>query len=303
MFNKHWILQDSEQGGEGGGSGGGSGDPAPADSAPAAEGAPSNPSPDTTVPGTAPAEPTAPIKPASALARANEDTSAKFFHSPEKHRVLKEDGSLDVEATLANTAKAYGSLEKQLGASKGAPPNAPGDYKIEAPEALKDVFQPEDAGFQTFLTEAHKAGMSQHQVDTVMKAYFDWVPKIVSGAVELSVEECNTALAERWPDPAEARRNYVNADRALKAFAGEGYGELEAEFGNNPKFIALMAEIGKQLREDRPPGGAAPGGSGRSQLDIVKDLSSPDAAVREKAQLEMQKFSEGRAKEIGPLRP
>lgn len=163
---------------------------------------------------------------------------------------MQADGTLDLEASARKNAEAYQGLEKRLGAG-GAPPPSPGEYVIAAPEAMKDAFQPEDPGFKEFLTAAHASGMTQKQLDAAMGAFFNWAPKLVEAQQTFDAETCVTQLREVWTDQKEYSQNFAAADRALKTYAGERYGKLAEKFGNDPDAIWLLANFGKELREDR----------------------------------------------------
>lgn len=162
------------------------------------------------------------------------------------------DGNLDLDATLRKNADAYVALEKRLGSSDVPPPSA-GEYKITAPEALKDAFQPEDSGFKEFLTKAHAAGMTQKQMDATMEAFFSVAPKLVMGARQLDADGCVAALQKVWDTPEGLTTGFRAADRALAAFGGERADALRTKYGNDPDILWFAAQIGAQLAEDRAP--------------------------------------------------
>ena len=249
-FAARWLVQDAADGGSGGGG-------APA-AAPVAAPAPNA----LQSQGEAPVAAGTAAKPASALQAATTPPEEKFFGLPEKLRVMKADGSLDLEASAKRSAESYAQLERQMGAAGGPPPQSPGDYKIAAPEHLKDLFQPEDQGFREFLTEAHKMGMSQKQLDAAMAHYFKSAEKLVAGAAQLSTDECMAELGKVWTDPQESASNFQAAARAFRAFGGERAAAIMDRYGNDPDAIWLMAQVGKSLREDPAP--AAPGAQERS---------------------------------------
>lgn len=286
MFGRQrWVVQDAESGAEGGNGGGGgeAATPAPADaSAPASAPAAATPA-------------TAAQAPASVLAKANEDEAAKYHHTPEKYRVFGEDGAFDLAATLEKTAKAHADLETRMGKAGGTVPNAPGDYALNLPDTLADTFDQEDPGLREFLTEAHKAGFTQKQIDVAMAAFGNTVTKVIGGERELQAEECTARLSEEWADPAERGQHMRAAYRALKAFTGERFADFERDYGNDPGVIWLMAQVGAQMNEDTMPGNAGASVGSRSMADVVKDLGSADAGVRAKAEAEYKKITEAMA--------
>lgn len=283
-----WVLRDGETGGESGGGGGGDPAASPPAAAPAGE----------SQGGAAPAPVAAGPAPASALDRALQDQTKQFHGTPEKYRVMREDGSLDVEATLTKTAEAYTSLERRFGAQDGPPPASPGDYKITLPDDLASRFDTADPGMQEFMTDAHAAGMSQRQMDVVMKHYGQHIDKLAAGLIETDQEACIAKLAEVWTDPRESSRNYTNAFRALQAYGGERAEVLKAKFGNDPDGIWMLAQIGAQMREDSPPDqpGLPDGGlSSKSDADLVADMASKDKAVAAAASAEHLRRAQAKA--------
>lgn len=192
-------------------------------------------------------------------APAAEPTLADRF--PEKYRVLKEDGSLDLDASTGKLLGGYGELSKRFG-SGDVPPAAPGDYKVNVPEAmqeaLKDWKPGEDQQLQAALGDFHKAGMSQAQVDAVMARYFEMAPRLAQAATiltpEQQVEKATTELQGIWKDEASFKQNVQYAHRAALAFgakAGLSFEQIEESgLGNNPAFVRILAAIGPELGED-----------------------------------------------------
>lgn len=179
---------------------------------------------------------------------------------PEKLRVMKEDGSLDMDASSRKLAEAYGNLEKRFGAGD-APPKEVGEYKVAVPDALKEVFDPaKDEGLQGFLADAHKAGLNQAQLDLVMGKYFDLAPKLAAGAVQLDAKAATEELKKTWATEADFNRNVRNAFNGASAIAqkaGIDINEvMNGPLGNSPQFLRLMAAIGPEFQEDRAPGAA-----------------------------------------------
>ncbi|WKB53016.1 hypothetical protein [Eleftheria terrae] len=179
---------------------------------------------------------------------------------PEKYRVTGADGKLDIEATLAKVEEGRANLEKRLG-SGDVRPAAVTDYKVNVPQAmadqLKDWNQAEDQLLQGFLADAHKAGMTQSQVDLVMGKYFDMVPKLAAAGQQLTpdqqAEKTAAELKQVWKDDATFDQNVAHAYRAANHFAakaGLSYDEIDAAMGNNPAFLRMMAALGPELAED-----------------------------------------------------
>lgn len=216
----------------------------------------------TTAPDAPPAAPAAPAAAPSLLAdgaKAPTDQPAEFI--PEKHRIMKEDGSLDLDASSRKLAEAYGSLEKRFG-SGDAPPKDASEYKVAVPDALKEVFDPaKDEGLQGFLKDAHAAGLNQAQVDMVMSKYFDMAPKLAAGAAQLDAKAATEELQKTWATEADFKRNVRNAYTGANVAAqraGIDINEImNGPLGNNPQFLRLMAAIGPEFQEDQAPGAAS----------------------------------------------
>lgn len=179
---------------------------------------------------------------------------------PEKHRVMQADGTLDVPATLAKNAEAYAALEKRLG-SGDAPPATVADYKLTVPETFKESFKADDPGFKEYLAQMHAAGATQKQVDASMASFFNWAPKMIEAQQQYDIESCNGKLREVWKDDATFNGEWQSAIRAMKTFTGDQFDEFAGELGNNPRFVQLMARVGKELKEDKTvEGKTAPAG-------------------------------------------
>lgn len=175
---------------------------------------------------------------------------------PEKYRTNKEDGSLDLEASSRKIAEGYKQLETRLG-SGDAPPKSADDYavKLEGVEGFNwDEFKADEAS-QSFLKGAHAKGMTNAQVEYVIGEYMKAAPGLISGGVQLSNEDCTTALKSVWTDDQAMKTNLQSSYRAAEAFASEegkpgNFQSLMAKYGNDPDFIAFTANIGKEIAED-----------------------------------------------------
>jgi hypothetical protein len=179
---------------------------------------------------------------------------------PEKLRVIKEDGSFDLEASSRKVAEAYGNLEKRFGAGD-VPPKEASEYKVTVPDALKEAFDPAtDEGTQDFLSKAHAAGFTQAQIDLVMDRYFDMAPKLVAGALQHDVATATAELQKTWTTDADLKRNVKNAYIGANAAAQKAGLDINAVMSsgleNNPTFLRLMAALGPEFQEDPGAGNA-----------------------------------------------
>jgi hypothetical protein len=197
---------------------------------------------------------------ASGAAGAADGASGTDF-IPEKLRVVKEDGTLDLDASSRKLAEAYGSLEKRFGSGE-APPKDASEYKITVPDALKEAFDPAtDEGMNGFLAGAHAAGLNQAQVDFVMGKYFEMAPQLAAGAAQFDTTTATAELKKTWATDADFTRNVRNAyvgTNAAAQKAGLDVAEImNGPLGNNPQFLRLMAALGPEFQEDPGAGGAS----------------------------------------------
>ena len=180
---------------------------------------------------------------------------------PEKYRVIKADGQLDIEASARKVADAHRHLEQRLGAGD-VPPKTPEEYDLKGlPETIKIEDIKADPEMQSFLKSAHGKGLTNEQVSFVLNEYLQRAPKLVEGSRKLTVEEATKELRAHWKDEASYQQNMGHAFRASNAIAqkaGVSFAELEQSgLGDHPLFIRLMASIGPELAEDAIPGGAS----------------------------------------------
>lgn len=253
MWKKRFPLMNEAGAAEAGGSGGGdpgaggsvvNDPPAGGDAAPAAP--------------TPPAAAAPAAQPPNLLKQGVEEATPTEY-MPEKYRVMKDDGTLDIEASARKLAEAHGSLEKRLG-SGDAPPKAHTDYAITPPDDFKDIDFSDDAEMQGFLSEAHKAGFSQKQIDVALDSYFKMAPLLAGAGAEATAEAAQTALKQVWTTDADFKRNAGLAHVATAAAAekaGITMDQAYAELGNNPTFLRLMAALGPEFQEDSTPGAAS----------------------------------------------
>ncbi len=199
-----------------------------------------------------PAAPAAPAPASSVLDSGNTTTD----YIPEKLRVMKEDGSLDQEASSRKVAEAYKHLETRFG-SGDVPPKTPDEYavKLEGVEGFNwDEFKA-DPDTQSFLKGAHAKGLTNDQVQYVIGEYMKAAPGLVEGGVQLTQQDCTAALKAVWSDDQAMTQNVRASFRAAEAFASEpgkpgNFATIQAKYGNDPDFIAFTANIGKELKED-----------------------------------------------------
>lgn len=188
------------------------------------------------------------------------------WNAPDKYLVKTDAGEIDWQATARKIDDGRSHLEKRFG-SGDVPPADVSGYKIEAPadyaEILKDWKPAEDQALQSFLTNAHQAGMTQKQIDLVIGEY-GRVMSQVQGAqlspeqqAEKAASDAAAALGELWTDQAEFDKNVglsFQAGQKLAAKLGVPFDEFNAALGNNPMFIRLAAKLAPEMAEDTPQG-------------------------------------------------
>lgn len=194
----------------------------------------------------------------SLLAAGAAGAPANNDYIPEKLRVTKADGTLDMDGSSRKLAEAYGALEKRFGAGDVAPKDV-GEYKVAVPDAFKEAIDPtKDAGIQGFLGKALASGMTQSQVDVVMEQYFEMAPKLAGGAAQLDAAGATAELKKTWATDADFTRNVQNAYTGANAAAqkaGIDINEvMSGPLGNNPQFLRLMAALGPEFQEDKAIG-------------------------------------------------
>ena len=248
---------------------------APAASAPAASPAPG--ATDAAAPAAAPA-PAASLfsdKPADPPAGAATTGETKPLEGrpewlPEKYAVIGADGKLDLQASSQKLAEGYAAAAKRIGTGD-LPPESPDAYKDSpVPEAFKDVpLDPELT--RSFRERAHKAGLTQSQLDFVMGEYFSVVPSVLNAAASLSADEARAELSKVWSSPAELQRNMTAAERAVSLMPGELQEQIRTKYGTDPVFWQFAAQFGRETREDRP---ASTGGSTPPATDVEAIMRS-----------------------------
>lgn len=165
--------------------------------------------------------------------------------------MFKEDGTFDLDATAIKTAEAYAALEKKLGAGEVAPATAD-EYKIAdigeatAAEIMADPIA------KSFLARAHAKGMTNAQVQDVLDfALTEWFPKVLEGQGAVSADACVAELRKTWDTDETYKANTAGAYEAFKAFADPADLEHMDLIGNHPVVIRLLANVAKEMREDR----------------------------------------------------
>ena len=151
-------------------------------------------------------------------------------------------------------------------------PEAATGYQVPTIEGLPAGFVVEEARVKAFLETAHKHGLSQRQAAALYQGYV--TEQAAAYTQYLAKAEAATAAAEKamraeWGTGYEAQVALVNKTLAW-AVGPEDEKTLRAEFGNDPRFLRMLAKVGNAISEDVLGAGAPKPG----------DLT-PDAAMKE----------------------
>lgn len=250
-----YVLMDAA--GEGGDPGGGAPAPAPA-----------------------PADPAPAPAPAGSLLQTGATDAPTTDFIPEKYRVNKDDGALDLEASSRKLAEAYASAEKRIGGGD-IPPKSADEYTVTVPDAMKEAFDPKtDEGFKSFAGKMHELGLTQKQLDGVMSEYFTMAPKLVAGATMLDTDAAKTQLEQVWASQGGFDHQVRNAFQGAAVLAQKAGIPIEEVMspqglGNNVHFLRLAAAIAPEFAEDNSPGGQSMGGA--TTEDKVNEMMLSDA--------------------------
>lgn len=167
---------------------------------------------------------------------------------PEKYRVAKEDGSVDIEASAAKLLDGHEALQKRFGAGD-APPKAPEDY-APTTERFDLAALKADPEYQSFLKGAHAKGITNDQLSFVLDTFADRVEKLGNG--QMSTAEFQAEMqANHWKGAGEYEANMALGLKAIRAFAPDITAEEIASIPNNPVVAKLLAAVGKEVGEDR----------------------------------------------------
>ncbi|WP_191112928.1 hypothetical protein [Acinetobacter lwoffii] len=171
---------------------------------------------------------------------------------PEKFKVTAEDGSIDYKSTVAKLTESYSYLEKRVGSSD-LPPKTVDEYKLER-EDFQD-FKADESN-KAFLTEAHKHGITNKQLDFLISEYDKRAVDLVSNSSQIDTDTVVQTLQSDWGDQYES--NIFSAIKAAKACGITDEQIQDPSIGNNLAFIKMAAYFGSQINEDKPVLNAAP---------------------------------------------
>lgn len=167
---------------------------------------------------------------------------------PDKFKVVSEDGSVDYKSTVAKLTESYSYLEKKVGTGDVVPKSVD-EYKIEREDFDFETFKADESN-QAFLSEAHKKGITNAQLDFLIQEYDKRAVDLVSTSTQLDTDTAVSTLQSEWGKDYES--NIFNAIKAAKS-AGLTQEQInDPNVGNNVAVIKALAYFGSQIAEDKP---------------------------------------------------
>lgn len=173
---------------------------------------------------------------------------------PDKFKVTAEDGSVDYKATVAKMNESYSYLEKKVGTGEVAPKSVD-EYKLEREDFDFEEFKADESN-KEFLTEAHKHGITNKQLDFLISEYDKRAVNLVSNSSQIDTDSTVQTLQSDWGDKYEA--NIFNAVKAARACGITDEQINNPLIGNNVAFIKMAAYFGSQMTEDKPVSNGTP---------------------------------------------
>lgn len=173
---------------------------------------------------------------------------------PEKFKVTAEDGSVDYKATVAKMNESYSYLEKKVGTGEVAPKSVD-EYKLEREDFDFEEFKADESN-KEFLTEAHKHGITNKQLDFLLSEYDKRAVDLVSNSSQIDTDTTVQTLQSDWGDKYEA--NIFNAVKAARACGITDEQINNPLIGNNVAFIKMASYFGSQMTEDKPINNGTP---------------------------------------------
>ena len=173
---------------------------------------------------------------------------------PDKFKVTAEDGSVDYNATVAKMNESYSYLEKKVGTGEVAPKSVD-EYKLEREDFDFEEFKADESN-KEFLSEAHKHGITNKQLDFLLSEYDKRAVDLVSNSSQIDTDTTVQTLQSDWGDKYEA--NIFNAVKAARACGITDEQINNPLIGNNVAFIKMAAYFGSQMTEDKPVSNGTP---------------------------------------------
>jgi len=182
------------------------------------------------------------------------------------------DTSVPVEQAPPVDTALGGQTPSEPPVEQPAAPAVPEEYKVEIEGFDFEAFKGIESNNE-LLGRAKEAGLSNDQVQFMLKEYNDIIPKVFEAHLQLDTEKTVTGLRELWGDKYDA--SLGNAVKALKAAGFTDEDLSNPAVGNNLELAKLAAHFGGQMKEDNLPNNQAPATT--SQVDRVREIMSGKA--------------------------
>lgn len=182
------------------------------------------------------------------------------------------DTPVPVEQTLPVDTALGGQTPVEPPVEPPVAPAVPEEYKVEIEGFDFEAFKGIESNNE-LLGRAKEAGLSNDQVQFMLKEYNDIIPKVFEAHLQLDTEKTVTGLRELWGDKYDA--SLGNAVKALKAAGFTDEDLSNPAVGNNLELAKLAAHFGGQMKEDNLPNNQAPATT--SQVDRVREIMSGKA--------------------------
>jgi hypothetical protein len=200
---------------------------------------------------------------------------------------IRGEKALDAFSDLPGAMKQLVHAQKRLGMEKivkpgekstpedwsdyykaGGRPDAPEAYKIEPPKELAALYS--DDTLKQARAVMHEAGLSQKQVDALMK--WDSGRAMEALATQQQAQEeqrisVETDLRKEWGKDYEPNLHLANK-MLSDNMTPEEVKELSGSMGNNKTLARLLANVAKNFMEDTPLSEEAVSGAGGIQEQI-----------------------------------
>ena len=150
--------------------------------------------------------------------------------------------------------ESYSYLEKKVGTGEVAPKSVD-EYKLEREDFDFEEFKADESN-KEFLTEAHKHGITNKQLDFLLSEYDKRAVDLVSNSSQIDTDTTVQTLQSDWGQDYE--KNIFNAVKAARACGITDEQINNPLIGNNVAFIKMAAYFGSQMTEDKPINNGTP---------------------------------------------
>jgi hypothetical protein len=172
------------------------------------------------------------------------------FTVPEKFMVKGADDQPDFKAIAEKIGQSYSAMEKRVGTGD-IPPKSAEDYKLET--FLPEGVEPNQEVLKPVLSEFHRLGLTQGQVQGVMNVFGSQVAAGQASEKEGYVAGA-AALKSAWGDEYQQRLSDAKAGLSVYTAADKELAALltAPKYANDPAIIRLLSAVGADLKEDKP---------------------------------------------------